>query len=199
MCKPVILSAVISISISISIALPNSAFSEGNLSQQPPPANHRNESSTDALDRAMSMFDEIVGWLSSKFELPATQHAPKIEFASQVELIKLRAADRAQWQGFKYDDDPTSVRNIVAVYDTAKSTIYLPLGWTGKSPGDQSVLVHETVHHLQNVAKMKYECPAAREKIAYLAQDAWLRRSNHNLEDEFGVDMFTIVASSACM
>lgn len=80
-------------------------------------------------------------------------------------------------------------RNVVAVYDTATTTIYLPPDWTGSSAGDQSVLVHELVHYLQKIAQLKYECPAARhsrsepsvttlveehisrEKVAYLAQD----------------------------
>lgn len=180
-------------------ALIDSAAAASSLSQPSQSIDQHVDPSARAADRAASMFDEIVRWLAENFELPPTDSAPKVAFASQLDLMKLRAADRAQWQGFKYDDDPTNVRNVVAVYDTVATTIYLPLGWTGNSPGDQSVLVHEMVHHLQNIAKLKFECPAAREKVAYLAQDAWLRRFDLSLEDEFGVDMFTVVASSACM
>jgi hypothetical protein len=179
--------------------LTSAAADDGKLGQLPHGSVPRTEISLRATDRAASMFKEIVAWLSSNFELPPTDAAPKIALASQMELMKLRTADRAQWQGFKYEDDPANLRDVVAVYDTATSTIYLPLDWIGNSPGHQSVLVHEMVHHLQNTAKLKYECPAAREKVAYLAQDAWLRRSNLSLEGEFGVDMFTVVASSACM
>ena len=176
-------------------SLIDNAAAVSNLSQ----TSQSTDPASRAIDRATSMFDEIIPWLAANFELPPTHSAPKIAFASQVDLMKLRAADRAHWQGFKYDDDPTNVRNVVAVYDTLTTTIYLPLGWTGSSPGDQSVLVHEMVHHLQNIAKLKFECPSAREKVAYLAQDAWLKRFDLSLEDEFGVDMFTVVASSACM
>jgi hypothetical protein len=59
--------------------------------------------------------------------------------------------------------------------------------------------VHEMVHHLQNVGQLKYDCPAAREKPAYLAQNRWLRQFGLDLENEFQIDMFTIVAMSACM
>jgi hypothetical protein len=163
------------------------------------PADQSAEGISGVADRAKSMFDEIVDWLALNFDLPPTRTMPNIAFASPLELMKRRAADRAQWQGFKYDDDPASLRNVVAVYDTVTTKIYLPLNWVGTSPADQSVLVHEVVHHLQNVGRLRFECPAAREKVAYFAQDAWLRRSNISLEDEFGVDMFTIVASSACM
>jgi hypothetical protein len=55
------------------------------------------------------------------------------------------------------------------------------------------------VHHLQNLAGVKFECPAAREKAAYLAQDKWLARFGKSLESDFDVDMFTVVISSACM
>lgn len=172
---------------------------DGNPGQQEQQSDKSAESVSSAADRATAMFDEIAGWLASNYDLPPTRSAPRIAFASPLELMKLRAADRAQWQGFKYDDDPATQRNVVAVYDNVTTTVYLPLNWTGTTPADQSVLVHEVVHHLQNVARLKFECPAAREKTAYLAQDAWLRRSNLSLEDEFGVDMFTVVASSACM
>ena len=54
-------------------------------------------------------------------------------------------------------------REVVAVYHDATRTIFLSDAWTGASPADLSVLVHEMVHHLQNLAGLRYECPAARE------------------------------------
>jgi hypothetical protein len=55
------------------------------------------------------------------------------------------------------------------------------------------------VHHLQNLAGLKFECPMAREKVAYMAQDQWLKRFGTSLETEFDLDMFTVLISSACM
>jgi hypothetical protein len=55
------------------------------------------------------------------------------------------------------------------------------------------------VHHLQNVGGLKFVCPQAREKLAYLAQDKWLERFGLSLENEFDVDMFTVLITSACM
>jgi hypothetical protein len=66
-------------------------------------------------------------------------------------------------------------RDIVAVYDDAKRTIYLPEGWSGVTPAEQSLLVHEMVHHLQNLGNLKYACSEAREKLAFAAQEQWLR------------------------
>ena len=55
------------------------------------------------------------------------------------------------------------------------------------------------VHHLQNLAGLKFECPMAREKVAYMAQDQWLKRFGKSLEAEFELDMFTVLLSSSCM
>ena len=90
-------------------------------------------------------------------------------------------------------------RDVVAVYNDRTQTIVLDEAWTGATPAELSVLVHEMVHHLQNLAQLRYECSAAREKPAYLAQDQWLKLYGLDLEKEFEIDKFTIVASSACM
>ena len=50
------------------------------------------------------------------------------------------------------------------------------------------------VHHVQKLAGLKYACGGARERLAYLAQKKWLEIHGLDLEQEFQVDMFTIVA-----
>jgi len=59
--------------------------------------------------------------------------------------------------------------------------------------------VHEMVHHLQNIAGLKYECPQAREKLAYVAQNQWLAQSGRNLIDEFKLDALTVLVRTNCM
>ena len=54
----------------------------------------------------------------------------------------------------------------MAAYDPLTQTIFLPERWTGNTPAEISVLVHEMVHHLQNVARLKYECVQASEELA---------------------------------
>lgn len=155
----------------------------------------------DKVRAAENLLDEIASWLSSNFDLPAIKDRPNIEFASNTKLTTMRAADRAHWQRFTADEggDQSAQRRIVALYENSSKTIFLPDDWIGTSPTDQSVLVHEMVHHLQNLAKLKFECPMAREKVAYMAQDKWLGRFGTSLEKEFDVDMFTVLISSACM
>ena len=87
----------------------------------------------------------------------------------------------------------------VALYDDRDNTIYLPTKWTGQTPAEVSVLVHEMVHHLQNIAKAKFECPQAREQLAYAAQQKWLALFGRNLNDEFQIDPFTLLVTTRCM
>ena len=46
---------------------------------------------------------------------------------------------------------------------------------------------------------MERRPPAAREKLAYEAQGDWLKLHGLDLETEFGIDMLTLLVTSACM
>jgi hypothetical protein len=166
-------------------------------------ATHSREQSeprADSILVAHSLFDEVVGWICENFDLPVTKSRPLIKFATKAELTRMRVLDRTHWHDFVQDEKEVSAeRDVVAVYDTQFQTIYLPEHWTGISAADQSILVHEMVHHLQKLAGISFECPAAREKTAYRAQDKWLERFGSSLEREFELDMLTVVVSSACL
>jgi hypothetical protein len=71
--------------------------------------------------------------------------------------------------------------------------------WTGNSAAELSVLLHEMVHHLQAVGKLKFECPQEREMIAYKAQEQWLRLFGLTLQSEFGLDPMSILVKSKCL
>ena len=62
-----------------------------------------------------------------------------------------------------------------------------------------SVLVHETVHHLQHLAGTRFECAQASETLAYAAQEKWLALFGRSLESEFEIDPFTRLVSTRCM
>ena len=68
----------------------------------------------------------------------------------------------------------------------------------GRPPAEVSVLVHELVHHLQNVSRMKFTCPQEREKDAYAAQHAWLALFGRTLEQEFEIDPMTVLVRTNC-
>jgi hypothetical protein len=145
----------------------------------------------------------IENWLMSQFALNSIDRHPRMEFATPQKISALRyrpfLSDQAG-QVTASDETATSKQqDTVAVYYDATQTIYLPEGWTGESPAEMSVLVHEVVHHFQNLLGLKYECPPAREALAYLAQDQWLRLAGHDLATDFDLDPFTLLAKTKCL
>jgi hypothetical protein len=157
-------------------------------------------SAGEALPSA-TLMAEIAAWLSANFELPASDHYPRVEFASPAKLLAVRLGGFGveRREGATPPQPPLSVGgDLLAVYDTARRIIYLPEGWSGKTHAETSILVHEMVHHLQNAGGLKYPCPAAGEKTAYLAQDLWLRRFGQDLETAFETDLFTALVRSLC-
>jgi hypothetical protein len=143
-------------------------------------ARHRQESrhQVDAAQKAKSLFNEIIDWISANVDLPAKSDPPQIRFGTQAEMMRIRIADRMRWRGFVQEEPAAeNERSVVAICDASSRTIYLPENWRAESSEDKSILVHEMVHHFQNLADVKFECPAAREKTAYLAQDKCWRVS----------------------
>ena len=112
-----------------------------------------------------ALLTAIALWLSINFQLPANLNHPAIKFVSAAEMIaplkknKLRTGDVSASE-ISWD--------IVSLYSNESKTIFLLDGWTGKTPAELSILVHEMVHHLQNVGQLKFACPEEREELAYL-------------------------------
>jgi hypothetical protein len=148
--------------------------------------------------------NKIADWLSTNFDLPGIQDLPRIELVPAARLASLRYKGLLsdQWRESNVNDPAARAdfkREVVAVYDDSTKTIFLSESWTGSTPAEQSVLVHEMVHHMQNLGKFKYECPRAREKLAYEAQNEWLKIHGLEFEKEFEIDMLMVIVLSACM
>jgi hypothetical protein len=146
-----------------------------------------------------ALLTAIVLWLSANFDLPAIHDHPHVEFALPATITSLRYKDLlgGQPRG-PAEAKEAGQREVVAVYDDATTTIYLPKGWTGDTPAELSVLVHEMVHHLQNHGKRKFECPREREKLAYEAQERWLNLFGRDLSRDFEIDPFTRLLMTTC-
>jgi Domain of unknown function (DUF6647) len=145
--------------------------------------------------RVEELVNSILKWLVAKFDLPAIREAPRIEFVQVAAMAQIRYRGSAGNQAMPLDMG----RDVVAVYDDTKRTIYLPEGWTGVTPAEQSVLVHEMVHHLQNLGNLKYACPEVREKLAFAAQEQWLELFDRTLASEFDLDPFTLLVRTSCL
>ena len=111
----------------------------------------------------------IEAWLAFQFNLPSVERQPHIELAPPGRIAALRYQGLLSGSGRENASngasDLSSERDIVAVYSDEAQTIFLPEGWTGTTPAELSILVHELVHHVQNAAGLKYACPQEREKV----------------------------------
>jgi hypothetical protein len=155
--------------------------------------------------RAMqNLLTVLVTWLSVSFGLPAIYEHPRIEIVPPAKMADVRYSRLDVTRPDRVAIDagrlalPEIGHDVFAIYDDQSRTIYLPEHWTGKTPGEVSVLVHELVHHLQNVGGLKYNCAEAREKPAYRAQAGWLELFGKNLADEFELDPMTVLVRTNC-
>jgi Domain of unknown function (DUF6647) len=145
-----------------------------------------------------ALLRSIVIWLSMNFDLAPTDALPRIAHESPTAMASRRYRSLPGSDSQPGSSADTG-QETVALYDDRDNTIYLPTSWTGRTPAEVSVLVHEMVHHLQNQAKTKFECPQAREQLAYQAQQKWLGLFGRNLNDEFQIDPFTLLVMTRCM
>jgi hypothetical protein len=145
----------------------------------------------------------VARWLSSEFALPQPKELPAFRLVSAETLVAVRYGPLA-----RNASDQTATRSahayaeagddIVALYDDRARTIYLSDDWSGRDAGEISVVVHEMIHHLQNLAGDTYSCAAEREKLAYKAQERFLELFGRSLESEFSLDPMTLLVRTTC-
>jgi len=149
-----------------------------------------------------ALLTAIETWLSTQFDLPAVQSHPRIEFVPSEKIAALRyrglLPNGGMEEALSSRSATSSESDTVAIYSDSAQTIYLPQGWTGNAVADLSILVHEMVHHIQHLAGLKYECPQAREKLAYMAQDRWLNLFGGSLAQDFDLDGISLLVKTKC-
>jgi hypothetical protein len=138
----------------------------------------------------------IGSWLSSEFALAAIKDQPVIKLVPADSIVGLRYPLLSQ--SSKDYRTTLSKHDTLAVYQDTTQTIYLADDWNGSTPAEQSILVHEMVHHFQNMLGLKYECGQAREELAYRAQDRWLGLLGRDLETDFELDAFSLLVKTKC-
>jgi hypothetical protein len=141
----------------------------------------------------------IVDWLAKNFDLPAFDDLPRIERVSATRLVAVHYRTLVAGRASEATAAHAAAAQVIAVYDSAARIIFVGQDWRGETPADVSILVHEMVHHLQELAGLKYACPQEREKLAYAAQDQWLRQFGGNLLDDFEMDGLWLLARTNCL
>jgi hypothetical protein len=142
-----------------------------------------------------ALLTAIVVWLAANFDLPESYEHPRVTVVPRVEINEIHQREAVPGTA---SAGAQRASRVAAVYDTRTKTIYLAEGWTGHTPAETSILVHEMVHHLQNVSGKTFACAGEREKEAYAAQEQWLRLFGRNLKSEFGLDPFTLLVKTSC-
>jgi hypothetical protein len=132
------------------------------------------------------------GWVAADLGLPLPGVPPRIRFADPADLAAMHRAGSAGAPA-----EPGGA--VLALYDPAEATIHLPTGWTGATPAELSILVHEMAHHLQAVAGRRFACPAEAEREAYGAQARWLATFGLTLLDAFALDPLFLIFATNCL
>ena len=135
----------------------------------------------------------------------AASAAPLKELAVQLENwldthSNLDRNNRAYSLNITADPHPLSENDAAmaignqtrGLYDPTTATITLVQPWDKKDRHDQSVLLHELVHHRQ--ANLHYYCIAAQEMAAYTLQKEWLAEQGLTLD----VNWIGVVLASSC-
>ncbi|WP_108658258.1 DUF6647 family protein [Acuticoccus kandeliae] len=142
----------------------------------------------------------IISWIAITADLPAAEQHPKIAFVASAEIGAIRSAIvQRTASGAAPMRNTTPAPSVYAFYDEQSGTIYLPDTWSETSPADVSILVHETVHHLQSLAGSKYACPAARERQAYEAQARWLAMFEMEIHEAFEIGPMAMLFLTRCV
>jgi hypothetical protein len=155
------------------------------------------------IDARQALLTEIEKWLVANFDLAPVGGLPRLAFASPAKINSLRYSQlvgaAAGWAIATRDMPVAAAQpSTVAIYMQTENAIYLPDDWTGSTPAEISVLVHEMMHHMQYAGGLTYECPQAREKLAFAAQEKWLGLFGRDLAGEFELDPFTVLVRSTC-
>jgi hypothetical protein len=131
----------------------------------------------------------VAAWVADELGAPAPAALPRIEFADAERMHRLR-------YGAESGAAPTL--SVVALYDDAAGTIFLPQDWTGSTPAEMSILVHEMVHHLQNTSGRVFDCPGAREAEAFDLQERWLALAGQTLTEAFEMNRLALFVLTRC-
>jgi hypothetical protein len=109
------------------------------------------------LDQDMA---DLIWWIAERTHYSAQVPLPRVRFLPREEINRRHySLTESGYRG---------QRDIVAFYEDVRKRITLPSTFDIRR--DQDTLVHELVHHLQNVHGMQFRCPAEREREAYLIQ-----------------------------
>ena len=144
--------------------------------------------------------DAIKTWLSIEFALGAIDRQPRIEFVPSSKIAALRIIALLPIQQSTKDDGSGvaqrgTCRHLPRQYSNNISG--RRLDWQQLRPSCRSWSM-KWFTIFQNMLGLKYECPQAREALAYRAQDRWLGLFGRDLATDFDLDPFSLLVKTKC-
>jgi hypothetical protein len=138
------------------------------LSAPPPTQNEQTELKISQSEDAALISKRLVIWIMKKTEWK-TASVPEIRFESEAQLATLYFGAAEGFAGVRPG----------ALYWIPEHILFLSRHWNPNNEADQSILLHELVHHLQAENKVDFECRMAYEWQAYKLQAEWLREKGY--------------------
>lgn len=136
-----------------------------------------------------AILQRLIAWIADNTHYSPPK-PPRVVFEDEESLAK------RFYGGVPTDDEPLQVK---ALYDHASGTVLLCDCWDVDDVFDQSVLLHELVHHVQRHNRTVSQCRAALEAEPYKLQAKWLAEQGVPRPYEaMGTDRFTIDVLSTC-
>lgn len=102
---------------------------------------------------------QLLVWVTMTIGVSPLLPLPEVEHLPQAELNKMYIGSAGHG-------------DLAGVYVHSNQTMYFPKGFTGKTKEDKATIVHELVHHVQNVLDTGVP-PCFNEAEAYLIEDVW--------------------------
>lgn len=133
----------------------------------------------------------LMTWASAQTGLPVPERVPAIQVKSPCELHAIMQ---------RPEPCDKAVLRVGAIY--MPNLIVLPAAHDPRDLYAVSVLLHELVHHMQfENGDNGRSCPerAAREKVAYDAQIAFLEATGHEAMKLMGIDGLTLLLLTNCL
>jgi len=91
--------------------------------------------------------------------------------------------------------------NVLALYNHETKTVILQKHFSINSIKDQSILLHELVHHFQyywDAPKYKKMCSGHVERETYNIQSQWLEKKGHNIFDTIQINDLGLILITTC-
>lgn len=139
---------------------------------------------------ALEAVPHLIEWIVAKMGWVA-QQPPSIRLIPHERLVE-------ELGGNHHGSNNRSIE-LRALYSRERQTIYLDETWNPDDLRDRAALVHELVHHLQELNNISARCRAEHELQAYHLMIAWLREQGIQDPYQFmNTDEFTINLFSQC-